>query len=161
METLLERKRIPPTLSAGLKPRSSSQIFVIALCALVLIVTQALGGNVAFYCLCSGKMVPAEMSHCHGPHGDNCHEMNASADCASEESGGDRQDHVPVTQDKQLRPADTVQQVVAPQLPPQGLPLEEMTFAMEESRDLPVCREQRVEGPPLGVVVARPIVLLI
>jgi hypothetical protein len=144
------------------KSRSNSHIFAIVLCVLALFVAQAFGNRVAYYCLCGGKPVPTQTSHCHGPHGEKCHSGDAQADDShSEEGSGQREDHQVVNQDLQLRPLEAAPQVIAPQVLLAILPMLESFFARQEAKVPASCSVDFGESPPLGVTVARTTVLRI
>lgn len=145
-----------------MKPRSHSQLFAVALCVLALFVVQIPGSRAGYVCLCGGKPVPTQTSHCHGPHGEKCHASDAeNGDSHHEENSGDREDHQVVNQDVQMRPVDAKAQVFAPQV----------WLAMPRVADFVIAvRVEKVSGsylsrigesPPAGVAVARTIVLLI
>jgi hypothetical protein len=145
-----------------LKLRSASQVLVVALCVLALFVAQTLGGKVAYYCLCGGKPVPTQTTHCHGPHGAKCHETEAqNGGSHSEEGSGERKDHQAVSQDVQLRPVEAAPQVIAPQVLLAILPLVAILYSNQELRIPANYDVDFGESPPFGVTVARTIVLLI
>lgn len=145
-----------------MKPRPKSHIFAIALCVLALFVAQTFGSKVAYYCLCGGKPVPTQTTHCHGPHGEKCHSGDAQADDShSEENSGEREDHQAVSQDVQLRPVEAAPQVTAPQALLAILPVVEILFASREAKVPASYSVDFGESPPFGITVARTIVLLI
>lgn len=130
------------------------------LCVLALFVAQTFGAKAGFYCLCGGKPVPTEVSHCYGPHGENCAGEEAHGG-AKDGGGTDRRDHEVVNQDVQMRTAEAAQQIVAPQVLLAVLPMVKILFA---GRELPASGSDSVgfgKSPPLGVTVARTVVLLI
>jgi len=146
-----------------LKPRSAQQSFILVLCLLALFVAQTIGSQAAsFVCLCAGKPVPTQSSHCHGPHGTSCHTAEAESSAPhSEEGKGERQDHQAVSKDVASRPVDVAPQIIAPQVLVAILPLVETIFARLEAK-LPASYAIDFRGsPPRGVAVARTIVLLI
>lgn len=145
-----------------MKKRPANQVFIIALCVLALFVAQTFGSKVAYYCLCGGKPVPTQTSHCHGPHGEKCHTSDVqNGDSHSEEGSGERKDHQAVSQDVQLRPVEAAPQVIAPQVLLAILPLVEILYSNLESKIPANYAVDFGESPPFGVTVARTIVLLI
>lgn len=145
-----------------LKPRSNFQIFAIVLCVLALLVAQTVGGQRGYVCLCGGKPVATQTSHCHGPHGEECHTDNTrDAIPHSEDGAGPREDHQVVTQDVQLRPGEAAPQLVAPQILLAILPMVQVLFANQETKVSAGYSVDFGESPPFGVTVARTIVLLI
>ena len=145
-----------------MKPRSNSHIFAIVLCVLALFVAQTFGSKAGYVCLCGGKPVPTQTSHCHGPHGEKCHTGDVQADDShSEEGSGEREEHQVVNQEVQLRPVEAGPQVIAPQVLLAILPLLEV---LARGHDAKVAASYSVdfgESPPFGVTVARTIVLRI
>ena len=142
--------------------RSNFHIFAIALCVLALFVAQTFGSKAGYVCLCGGKPVPTQTSHCHGPHGEKCHAGDVQADDShSEEGSGQREDHQVVNQDVQLRPVEAAPQVIAPQVLLAMLPVVQILFASQEAKVPASYSVDFGESPPFGVTVARTIVLLI
>ena len=145
-----------------MKPRSNSHIFAIVLCVLALFVAQTFGSKAGYVCLCGGKPVPTQTSHCHGPHGEKCHTGDVQADDShSEEGSGQREDHQVVNQDVQLRPVEAAQQIIAPQVLLAMLPVVHILFASQEAKVPASYSVDFGESPPFGVTVARTIVLRI
>ncbi len=129
---------------------------------LALFVAQTFGSKVAYYCLCGGKPVPTQTSHCHGPHGEKCHTSEAqNADSHSEEGSGERKDHQAVSQDVQARLLEAKAQVFAPQVLLAVLRVADFVFADREEKAPASYLTRFGESPPFGVTVARTIVLLI
>lgn len=142
--------------------KSNSHIFAIALCVLALFVAQTFGTKAGYVCLCGGKPVPTQTSHCHGPHGEKCHTGDAQADDShSEQGSGPREDHQVVNQDVQLRPVEAAPQVIAPQVLLAMLPVVQILFASQEAKVPASYSVDFGESPPFGVTVARTIVLRI
>ena len=132
------------------------------LCVLALFVAQTLGGQRGYICLCGGKAIVTQTTHCHGPHGEKCHTDAAKDGTAhNEQDSGSREDHRVVKQDVQFRPVDAAQQVIAPQVLLAILPLVEILFSSQETK-VPVSYSVDFgESPPFGVTEARTIVLRI
>ena len=132
------------------------------LCIFALIVAQTLGGQGSYVCVCGGKPLVTQASHCYGPHGEQCHTGNVKADGPqSEEDSGSREEHQAVNQDVQSRPVEAAPQVIAPQVLLAILPMMEMFFASREMKVPASYSEEWGESPPFGVTVARTIVLRI
>lgn len=149
-------------LTAPLKPRSSSQIFALLLCILALLVTQTFGSPAAYICLCTGKPVSIQNSHCHGPHGKNCHAEESGENSSHKEQGKtDRQDHQTVSREVPARPLDFSTQVITPQILVAVLPLIEVLFPARELMAAPSHRSDSEQSAPFAVTVARTVVLLI
>jgi hypothetical protein len=146
-----------------LKPRSPHNVFVLALCILALFVSQTLGSRAGFVCDCSGKPVPTKATHCYGPHGTDCHAdegLEAGA-CSGEENSGDRENHIAVNEEVQMRPVEVAPQSIAPQVLLSLLPMMDYQFSIRETTAPARYFVESGESPPMGVSVARTIVLLI
>jgi hypothetical protein len=144
------------------KPRSATHIFAIALCVLALFVAQTLGSRAGYVCLCGGKPVPTQTSHCHGPHGANCHADDARSGAPhDEDDSGPREDHQVVSQDVQSRPIEASPQIIAPQVVLAILPVVQVLLAGSETKVPAGASVDFGDSPPFGVTVARTIVLLI
>lgn len=151
-----------PHLFAHLKQRSSSHVFLLALCVLALLVAQTFGSRAGYLCLCGGEAVPTPVSHCHGPHGKDCATKEAHGIAShEEEETGDRKDHQVVSKELTLRQADGGPQLLHPQVLLAVLPvLDEL--AESQAAKAPACSSVDFgKSPPLGVVVARTVVLRI
>lgn len=142
--------------------RLKSRRFAAALCVLALCAVHVFGSDVAYYCLCGGKPVPSQTSHCHGPHGERCHDGDARAgDPHSEENSGDRENHQAVDQDLPLRPVEAAAQVVAPQVACAISPLIEKLLAGWKTGVASSNPADFPGSPPSGLTVARTVILRI
>jgi hypothetical protein len=151
-----------PVSKRSVKRRSNFHNFAIVLCALALFVAQTFGGHLRYMCDCGGKMVATQSSHCHGPHHADCHADETEADSPhNEKDSGDRKDHQVVKDEVQSRPVDTAPQLVAPQVLLAILPMVEALVVSQEIKVPASYPLEFGESPPLGVTVARTIVLLI
>jgi hypothetical protein len=133
---------------------------------LALFVSHTFGSKAGFVCDCSGKPVPTKATHCYGPHGADCHADEAApavetGACSGEENSGDRENHSAVNEEVQMRPVDAVTQSVAPQVLLTLLPMDEFLFSAPEEKAPARYFVDEGESPPVGVSVARTIVLLI
>lgn len=106
-----------------------------------------------------------QSSHCHGPHGVDCHSRPAASDAAhedhDEEKSGPRQDHQVVSQEVQMRTLDAKAQVFAPQVLLAVLRVMDFVYADREEKAPTGYLTRFGESPPCGVAVARTVVLLI
>ena len=145
-----------------MKTRPYSHTLVLVLCVLALFVAQSFGSRPAFVCFCGGKPVATETSHCHGPHGEQCHadEHDGTGE-HSEGKSGDREDHQVVSQDVEMLPAQAALQVTAPQALLAVLPRLATVISRQEAKVAVNYFVDLGESPPLGVAVASTIVLLI
>lgn len=145
-----------------MKPGSHSHLLAIVLCVLALLGTQVSGSRAGYICLCGGEPMPTQTSHCHGPHGEECHTADAQAGAShDEEDSGEREEHQVVSREVQLRPVEATQQVFAPQVLLAILPMVETFFVRQDVRVSARAGVDFGESPPFGVTVARTIVLLI
>lgn len=132
------------------------------LCALALFVVQTLGGPRGYVCVCGGKPVPTQTSHCHGPHDTNCHVDDSKAGAPHDEkNSGERHDHQVVSQDVQSRPLEAASPVIAPQVLLAILPMVPAICACEEAKGRAAGSVDVGDSLPFGVTVARTVVLLI
>ncbi|MDB6172502.1 MAG: hypothetical protein JWL59_1813 [Chthoniobacteraceae bacterium] len=144
-----------------MKPRFNFQTFALVLCILALFTAQLFGMQRGYVCMCAGKAVLTQTTHCHGPHGSQCHASN-SAESHSEEGQGSREEHASLKGDLTLRSVEVAPQfVAAPCVLVGSLPLFEVLIAPSRA-EVPMRAFLRDEGPPpFGVTVARTIVFLI
>ncbi|MDB6154711.1 MAG: hypothetical protein JWL90_3164 [Chthoniobacteraceae bacterium] len=142
-----------------MKPRFNFQTFALVLCILALFTAQMLGVQRGYVCMCAGKAVLTQTTHCHGPHGSQCHASD-SAESHSEEGQGSREEHASLN--LTLRSVEVAPQfVAAPSVLLGTLPVLEVLLAPSRA-EVPVRAFARDEGPPpFGVTVARTVVLLI
>ena len=132
----------------------------------MLFVSQTFGSKAGFVCDCSGQPVPTKATHCYGPHGADCHADEAAEAveteaCTGEESSGDREDHSVVNEEVQMRPVEAAPQTIAPQVLLTLLPMVDDQFSARETTAPARYFVEFGESPPMGVSVARTIVLLI
>jgi len=141
---------------------SNIHTFAIVLSALALFVAQMFGGQLRYMCDCGGKMVATQTSHCHGPDHSKCHVDGVDAASSHDErDSGERKDHQVVKDEVQSRPVGNTAQLIAPQVLLAFLPMvEELVVSREIEVPAPFVGNFG-ESPPLGVTVARTIVLLI
>ena len=132
------------------------------LCMVALVVAQAVGGPRGYVCLCGSLPVPTQTSHCHGPHGEDCHADDATADVGHQEEGaGPRKEHQLIGQDERLRPTEAAPQVIAPQVPLAVLPNVPSFWPSPAPQPFFGSVVGAGDSPPFGVTVARTIVLRI
>jgi len=142
--------------------RSTTQNLTVVLCALALFVAQTFGQRGIYLCVCGGSPVPTPASHCHGPHGANCHsEDEGTGAVHSEDDSGPRQDHEVVKQNVQSRPVEVAPQLIAPQVLLGVLPLVQVSFASKEKTLTVSDATAFAHSPPFAATVARTVVLLI
>ncbi len=145
-----------------MKVRSHLQKLLLALGVLAVVSAQLFGVGRSFLCLCSGAPVAMASDHCHGPHGEDCHENAApahSAECCPDD--GEKHTHAEVAQDFQSLAAHT-----DPLVLPAPVMLAFLTLDDSERAKvvlLPALENALAlgESPPPGVAVARTVVLLI
>ena len=143
-----------------LKPRSTSHFLLATVCAVTLFVAQTFGSKVAFFCFCGGKAVLTQSSHCHGPHGPQCHTSPGENTPHNDDGSGDRRDHQSVTQDIQSRLVDPAPEVAPPELLLQVLQVFDLIFPGDKLAVRSASPDPE-ESPPAGITVARTVVLLI
>jgi len=144
------------------KPRSTFRTSAIMACVLALFVAQTLGSRIAYFCLCSGKPIQTLASHCHGPHGEQCHGGGESLDSRhSDEGPADRKDHRLVDQELKAASPKTGPPLATPPLLLAVLP---SFFTLSPRIEAKIFKNAWVrfgESPPSGVTVALTVVLLI
>ncbi|MDZ4288907.1 MAG: hypothetical protein U0984_13155 [Prosthecobacter sp.] len=129
---------------------------------LALLVAQTLGSKAGYICICSGKAVPTQSSHCHGPHGAKCHDPAAVSGAShNDESSGDRENHTAVSEDVQMRLAEGATPMLVPQVLLAILPVLDISTPSQEAQGQSRYSVGIGDSPPVGVAVARTIVLLI
>ncbi len=145
-----------------MQSRSLFQTIALVLCVLALFVTQTFGGQRVYMCLCTGHAVVTQQTHCHGPHGPQCHGAGRETpESHGENDQGSREEHLEVHCDIALRTTEVARQLIAPSVLLEVRPLIEMLLRPLEAKG-PVATFVREEGPaPFGVAVARTVVLLI
>src|SRR5262245_13236705 len=133
---------------------------VVALIALAIGAVQLFGGSRKFICNCGETPIVVKASHCHGPHGDNCHADRATEDCGDEEGSGDRRDHEQVKEDLKSRFATST--TVSAPMPMVLAILPVSITAPQFAANAEFERRVEIRGsPPASVVVARTVVRLI
>ena len=132
------------------------------LCILALFVAQTFGAKGNYVCECGGAPVLTPVSHCYGPHGEKCAEVEAQGVAATDDNDtGDRRDHEVVDTDVQSRPLEAPSQIVGPQVLLAILPMVD-AFSVRPEVKVPASYLVDIgDSPPFGVTVARTIVLLI
>jgi hypothetical protein len=143
------------------KFRSHLRNLAIVLCVIALLAAQAFGAGRSYLCVCAGLPVATQASHCHGPHGAACLATESAAEPHGEEGRADRQDHAVVQNELTLRTVEASPQLIAPTALIAILPICEILLA-SPVQQVPATVLAGDEGPPpLGVAVARTVVLLI
>jgi hypothetical protein len=141
------------------KPRFNLHTFAIVLCVLALFTAQLFGVQLGYLCACAGKVVLTQTTHCHGPHGIQCHASNNDcSDSHCEEGQEDREEHTVLKGDLPLRSAEAGPQFADPPML-FALPLIEILLAPPVA-EVPVPFVDQ-SPPPFGVTIARTVVLLI
>lgn len=135
-------------------------ILAVGLCVLALFVAQAFGKGALFLCLCGGQPIVAQTSHCHGPHGADCHSAEAETGRAPhDEERGDREEHRVVSHESLARLDAAAAPLAVPPTCVALLPFWESPLARAKNSARPPTAA--AESPPRGVAVARTVVLRI
>ncbi|MES2570219.1 MAG: hypothetical protein V4710_09225 [Verrucomicrobiota bacterium] len=145
-----------------MKSRSKLQTFAFALCVLALCMTQVFGMRAGYLCVCAGEAVLTQTSHCHGPHGADCHSFGEETFGAHhEEDQGSREDHATLKTEPSLRSPDVTSPVIAPAALQAMVPLFKTFPTPSQALISHSGRGLETDSPPPGVKVAGTIVLLI
>jgi hypothetical protein len=136
------------------------QTAVLVLCVFTLFLAQAFGIERGFTCKCTGIKILTQTSHCHGPHGQQCHSLGDRRDCShSDEAEGNREEHDSVNVELLMRATQEAQPIIAPTVLLALLPRFEIV-----TPEMKVCSVGLVVEagrPPFTVTAARSVILLI
>lgn len=134
--------------------------------ALACIAMQVCGSQVIFLCVCTGEAVPVQSSHCHGAHGLDCHSDDAEAQATacdqSSQGDCDGENHEVLVKNLDAASSSTHQQTsVAPPLLVAVLPASWLLQPPQEVESTRGYVAHFKDSPPIGVSVARSVVLLV
>lgn len=142
--------------------RSHFKKLLLALGVLAVVSAQLFGVGRTFLCLCSGAPVAVVSDHCHGPHGTQCHQESAPAQCPKScPDDGGKQSHAEVTQDFQSVAAHADALVLTAPAMFELLTLDDSRLAKVAPVSACKIAGDLLGSPPCGVAAARAVVLLI
>ena len=147
------------TISPVFKKGSTYHVSIALFCVLCLVLAQTLSGAIGYLCQCSGQAVATPSSHCHGPHGENCHTPNALAEISHpEDHSTDREDHQSLNKEILSSPT-LVRTALLPS--PIWSPFLPVISGVHSRTNLHSLRNRLfdISPPPLGISVFRTVVL--
>ena len=147
------------SISPVFKKGSTYRLGIVLFCVLCLVFAQTLSGAIGYLCQCSGQVVATPSSHCHGPHGENCHTPNALAESFhTEDPSTHRENHQSLNEEILSSPT-----LVRASLLPSPIcsPFLSLISETPSRTDLHSLRNRLFDlsPPPLGISVFRTVVL--
>lgn len=133
---------------------------LLALTIFALAFSQAVGGVRGYLCLCGGQTTVVVDTHCHGPHGEHCHDETGDETPQRHDSESDAEQHEAITIGAITASGTTA--TIAVSAPALAAPTPAFECAQRPNAAPAPLPEPEVRGsPPHAVAVVRTIVFLI